>query len=86
MSIRLFKSKDRWEAHEFLQGHLAVHPESAAECREDPNDTEAPFSVWDGPASAVREGQAPLGAAAPLTDEAATQIAEKLFKLMNPGT
>lgn len=85
MSIRLFNSKHRDAAHAFLQEHLSANPGAAAECREDPNDPDAPFTVWDGPASAEREGQAPPGAAAPITDEAATLIAQKLFKLMNPG-
>lgn len=49
MAKMLFGTADRNAAHGRLAEVLKADPKSAAECREDPNDAEHPYQVWDGP-------------------------------------
>jgi hypothetical protein len=56
MAVKLFDSKDRDESHRKLEEVLASGLHPAAECREDPNDRERPFQVWNGPHERVWNG------------------------------
>lgn len=49
MPTKLFGTTDRDAAHAKLAEILAAGTHPRASCREDPNDPNEPFTVWDGP-------------------------------------